>query len=174
MSRSACATAVRFVAGSALVGVMALGAPGAWAQQKSAGLKQQILGAWSLVSLYNEEKGVKSYPYGEKPVGLFIFDRTGHVSQFLSKPELAKFAFPNRLKGTDKEYREVMQGMLSGFGTYTVDGDSVIIKWVASSYPNRAGTAEKRIYKIAGDELSGMNPTAASGGSSYAKYTRAR
>jgi hypothetical protein len=137
-------------------------------------LKEQIVGAWRLVSLYNEEQGVKRHIYGDKPVGLFIFDRSGNVSQFLSKPELPKFAAPNRLKGTDKEYREVMQGMLSGFGTYTVDGDTVTIKWVASSYPNRAGTTEKRVYKIVGDELSGMNPTAASGGTSYAKYVRAK
>lgn len=137
-------------------------------------LKEQIVGAWRLVSIYNEERGVKTYAYGEKPVGLFIFDRSGNVSQFLSKPELPKFAAPNRLKGTDKEYREVMQGILSGFGTYTVDGDTVTIKWVASSYPNRAGTVEKRVYEIAGDELSGKNPTAASGGTSYSKWVRAK
>ena len=137
-------------------------------------LKEQIVGAWRLVSLYSEEQGVKTYPFGEKPVGLFIFDRSGNVSQFLSKPALPKFAAPNRLKGTDKEYREVMQGILSGFGTYTVDGDTVTINWIACSYPNRAGTSEKRVYKIVGDELSGMNPTAASGGTSYAKYVRAK
>jgi hypothetical protein len=174
MNGSIRSTAVSYAVGWVVVGMVVLGSSEAWAQQKSGGLKQQILGSWSLISLYNEEQGVKSYPYGEKPVGLFVFDRSGYVSQFLWKPDLAKFAFPNRLKGTDKEYREVMQGMLSGFGTYTVEGDSVIIKWVASSYPNRAGTAEKRVYKIVGDELDGMNPTAASGGSSHAKYVRAK
>jgi len=137
-------------------------------------LKEQIVGPWRLVSLYNEEKGVKAHPYGEKPVGLFIFDRSGYVSQFLSRPELPKLAVPNRLKGTDKEYREIMLGILAGFGTYTVEGDTVTIKWAASTYPNRAGTTEKRTYKIVGDELYGTNPTAASGGTSQAKYVRAR
>lgn len=61
---------------------------------------------------------------------------------------LRKFAIPNRLKGTDKEYREVMRGIIAGFGTYTVDGNSVSITWVASSYPNRVGAVEKRTYKI--------------------------
>ena len=137
-------------------------------------LKEQIVGAWRLVSMYNEEQGVKSYPYGEKPVGLFIFDPSGNVSQFLSKPDLPKFAANNRLKGTDKEYRSVVQGIIAGFGKYTVDGDTVTINWIASSYPNRAGTSEKRVYKIVGDELSAMNPTASSGGTSYAKYVRAK
>ena len=137
-------------------------------------LKEEIVGAWRLVSQYNEENGVKRYTFGEKPVGLFIFDRSGYVMQFLSKPELPRFADPNRLKGTDKEYREVMQGVLSGFGTYTIDGDTVTIKWVASSFPNRAGTTEKRVYKIVGDELTGMNPTGASGSPSYTKFVRAK
>jgi len=162
------AAVTRLAAGLMLAGLLS---PGAALGQS---LKDNIVGAWKLVALYNEEKGVKRHPYGEKPVGLFIFDRSGYVVQFLSKAELPKFAAPNRLKGTDKEYREVMQGTLSGFGTYTVDGDTVTIKWVASTYPNRSGTTEKRSYKLAGDELNGTNTTAASGGTSYAKYVRAK
>jgi hypothetical protein len=159
----------RLAVGVVLAGL--LSAPGTALGQS---LKEQIVGAWRLVSLYTEEQGVKSYPCGEKPVGLFVFDRSGSVMQFLTKPELPKFATPNRLKGTDKEYREVMQSILSGFGTYTVDGDTVTIKWEASSYPNRAGTTEKRTYKLVGDELNAMDPTAASGGASHAVWVRAR
>jgi hypothetical protein len=137
-------------------------------------LKDQIVGAWRIVSIYNEEGGVKTYAYGERPVGLLVFDRSGHVIQYLSKPDVARFAANNRLKGTDQEYRAVMQSILSGFGMYTVDGDTVTIKWVASSYPNRAGTTEKRTYKVAGDEMTAVNPTGASGGTSVAKWMRAK
>lgn len=137
-------------------------------------LKDQIVGAWRLTAIYTEDQGAKSYPYGENPVGLFIFDRSGYAMNYLSKSDLPAFATPNRLKGTDQEYRQVMQGMLSGFGTYTIEGDLVTIKWIASSYPNRAGTTEKRIYKIVGDEMTGTNPSAASGGTSYTKFVRVR
>jgi hypothetical protein len=136
-------------------------------------LKEQIVGTWRLVSIYNEEKGVKTHNYGEKPLGLLMFDRSGNVIQMLSKPGLPKFAAKNRMKGTDAEYRAVMQGTLSGFGTYAVEGDTVTIKWVASSYPNREETSEKRTYKITGKEMNATNPTASSGGISYAKWARA-
>jgi len=159
----------RLAMGAVFAGM--LSAPGVALGQA---LNEQIVGTWRLVSIYNEEKGVKRHLYGDKPLGIVMFDRSGNVSQFLSKPGLPKFATPNRLKGTDKEYREVVQGMISGFGTYTVEGDTVTIKWVASSYPNRAGTTEKRVYKVVGDEMDSMNPTAASGGTSYTKYTRAK
>ena len=137
-------------------------------------LKEELIGAWRLVSNVSEQGGVKTHTFGETPVGLTIYDRSGYVTQLLFKPGLPKFAVPNRLKGTDQEYREVMQGMVAGFGTYTVEGDTVTIKWEASSYPNRAGTTEKRILKITGDELSGINPAGATGGTSHTKYWRAK
>jgi len=160
----------RLATAAVLAGTTALLSPGIAAAQA---LKDQIVGSWRLVSIYNEENGAKRQLFGEKPVGLLMFDRSGNVIQFLSKPDLPKFASANRLKGTDKEYREIMQGIVAGFGTYTVQGDAVAIKWNASTYPNRIGSTEKRVYKIAGDELSSTNPTAASGGTSHAKYVRA-
>ena len=137
-------------------------------------LKEQIVGVWQQVSIYNEAGGVKTQPYGEKIVGLAVFHPSGYVISFLSKADLPKFAANNRLKGTDEEYRTVGQGMIAGFGTYTIDGDMVSIAWVGSSYPNRAGTTEKRIYKIVGDEMTSVNPTASSGGTSYQKWVRVK
>ena len=137
-------------------------------------LKDQIVGTWKLVSIYNEGQSGKRHLYGDKPVGILTFDRDGNVVQYLSKPDVPKFAKANRLEGTDKEYRDAMQAIIAGFGTYAVEGDTVTIRWVASSYPNRAGTTEKRSYKVAGDQLSSRNPTAASGGTSYANYVRAK
>ncbi len=67
-----------------------------------------------------------------------------------------------------------MQGTLSGFGTYTIDGNTVSIAWEASSYPNRAGTTEKRIFKVTGDEMSSVNPAGGTGGVSYGKWVRAK
>ena len=159
----------RIAAGAALAGLLSM--PGISLGQS---LKEQIVGAWRQVSIYNEEGGVKKQFYSDKPVGLTVFDRSGYYISYLSRPDLPKFAANNRQKGTDAEYRAIMQGMIAGFGTYTVDGDTVTIKWIASSYPDRAGTTEKRTYKIAGDELTSVNPTASSGGTSYSKLVRVK
>ena len=37
-------------------------------------LKEQIVGAWRTVSIYNEQDGAKQNLYGDKPVGLTVFD----------------------------------------------------------------------------------------------------
>jgi hypothetical protein len=158
----------------AAVGAIAAGLLSAPAIALGQTLKEQIVGAWRTVSIYNEQGGVKQNLYGDKPVGLTVLDRSGYVIQYLSKPDVPKFAANNRLKGTDQEYRTVMQSIITGFGTYTVDGDTVNIKWVASSYPNRAGSTEKRTYKVKGDQMTAVNPTAASGGTSYQTFERAK
>ena len=137
-------------------------------------LKEQIVGTWRLVAIYNDVGGSKMHFYGDKPMGMTMFDRSGNFLSFYSKPDLPKFAVANRLKGTDAENRAVVHGMISGYGTYTVDGDTVAVSYIASSFPNRAGTIEKRTYKIAGDEMTVVNPTAASGGTSYQKLLRAK
>jgi hypothetical protein len=160
---------LRLATGAALIGLLA--ATGLALGQS---LKEQIIGAWQYVSIYNEDGGLKKHIYGEKPLGLVVFDRSGYVIGYLSKPDLPKFAANNRLKGTDEEYREAMQGMLAGFGTYSIDGDTVTINWIGSSYPNRAGTIEKRTYTVTGDEMTAINPTASSGGTSVANFRRVK
>lgn len=115
-------------------------------------LKDQIVGTWKIVSLNVDAGGTKTTPYSENPVGLVVFDASGNIVQYLSKPSLPKFAETNRLKGTDKEYREVMQGIIAGIGTYSVDRENLSIKWISSSFPNRDNTVENRTAKIAGDE----------------------
>ena len=137
-------------------------------------LKEEIVGTWRTVAIYNEIDGTKVHLYGEKPMGLTVFDRSGNHLSFLSKPDLPKVAGGNRLKGTDAENRAVVHGMISGYGTYTVDGDTVAMSYLASSYPNRTGTVEKRTYKISGDQMTRVNPTAASGGTSYQTYVRVK
>jgi len=59
----------------AAVGVMTAGLLSAPAIALCQTLKEEIVGVWRTVSIYNEEGGVKQYLYGEKPIGLTVFDR---------------------------------------------------------------------------------------------------
>ena len=158
-----------FAAGATLA--IALSVPGTVHGQS---VKEQIVGTWRLVSIYNEVNGTRTDLYGEKTLGLVVFDKFGNSMSMIAKQDIPKFASANRLKGTDAEYRAVVQGMIAGFGTYTVEGDTVSVTSIASSYPNRVGTTEKRIHKISGDEMTVVNPTAASGGTAYVKYVRVK
>ncbi len=73
----------RIATGAALAGLLSV--PGIALGQS---LKEQIVGAWQQVSIYNEEGGAKKHVYGDKPVGLTVFDRSGYYISYLSKPDL--------------------------------------------------------------------------------------
>ena len=135
-------------------------------------LKDQLVGTWKTVAIYNEQDGKKTNIYGDKPIGMSMYDKSGNYVTYLAKPDLPKFASGNRQKGTEAEYKAIMQGMVAGTGTWTAEGDTVTIKWTGSSFPNRVGTSEKRTVKIVGDEMTVTNPSASSGGTSYTKAMR--
>jgi len=157
---------------SVVAGALLLGASHAAAQS----LKEQIVGTWKLVSIYNEKDGVRRNLFGSSPMGIFIFDRGGNFAQIIVRSGLPKFAAKNREKGTADENQAVVQGSVALFGTYTVGADGqVSLKTDAGTYPNRTGTAETRTYTISGDEMKGVNPTPSIGsGTDYVTWKRAK
>ena len=144
------------------------------AQQKP--LKEQIVGTWMLVSSDTINYGSRYPTFGANPKGIAVFDANGnYVFNFVSA-RLPKFAGNNRTGGTADENKAVVEGTLSHFGTYTVNETdrSFTIRIVGSSFPNWAGTEQKRSFAIAGDDLTWTTPEASGGGSAELAWKRAK
>jgi hypothetical protein len=105
-----------------------------------------------------------------------MFDGTGHFSWHIIKPDIPKFAANNRLQGTAEENKATVQGVLSYFGTYTLDpdGNGMTVKITASSFPNFTGQTQKRKILLSGDELTVVNTAGASGGTAEVTWRRAK
>ena len=72
------------------------------------GLQDELVGTFELVALESRRSdGEVAHPYGERPVGMFMFDSTGRYSVQLADPD-----------GTREQSR-----YLAMFGTYVVDDD---------------------------------------------------
>jgi hypothetical protein len=150
-----------------------LTAPGAFAQQTSLG--DQLAGTtWSLVSVYNEQDGMRTEPFGPKPKGIFVLDRSGNFVQFFLRDGLPKFASGNRAKGTPEENQAVVQGSNAYFGTYTINEKDklMVFNVVGSTFPNWDGQQQQRLASISGSELTLTNPTAAVGGRGVSVWRR--
>jgi hypothetical protein len=155
----------RYVGGVFMVAPLAcaLMTASSYAQQKS--LKEQLMGAWVIVS--SSTKLPDGNPaWGTNPVGLLIFTDNGHYSSQLMRSDLPKFASDSRVKGTPEEYKAVMSGSISSFGTYTVDeaNKTFTIRYEGSTFPNRKGAEDTRSFIIEGDELHITNPAPSTGG----------
>ena len=118
------------------------------AVSQEASLKQQLVGAWTLVSIIATDKaGNKSDRRGPNPKGLLIFDASGRYSILTSRAELPNFKIDNVNQGTPEENKAVMTGMIANVGTWSVDEKTKTITTHidAGSFPNLNGKTQTRV-----------------------------
>src|SRR2546421_12723089 len=88
----------------AALALVAFAAGGA-GNQKTGKLKQQLIGAWTMVSDTVDPEGTKGAPLGPSPQGNMILTSDGHLSIVLTRPDAPKVASnsrTNRTAGEDK------------------------------------------------------------------------
>jgi hypothetical protein len=130
--------------------------------------KEAVVGTWTLLITDDVQADGTHVPgYGPNPMGTLILTPDGHYSLQIIRAGRPKFAANSRLKGTPDENKAAIQGMISHFGTYTVnDADkSLNFRIEGSSFPNWDGTTQKRMITslTAGDELTWITPNPSSG-----------
>jgi Lipocalin-like domain len=150
---------------SALVGLAMLPG-GANAQQKS--IKDLLVGTWTLLLDDNvKDDGTHVPGYGPNPEGSLVFTADRRYSLQIFRHGRPALASKDRLTGTADENKAAIQGMISHFGTYSVDeaGKTVTFRIEASSFPNWDATSQKRAVTAITDEvLMYNNPTPSASG----------
>jgi hypothetical protein len=135
------------------------------ATQPTKPLKEHLAGTWKLVSIINTRvDGSKYELFGPDANGLLIFDENGRYSLQIFRRNRTPFTGA-RMEGTAEENKAAVQGMISHFGTYTLDdpGRSIIFQIESSSYPNWEKTEQKRNIVLLVDRLSWSDPAPATG-----------
>jgi hypothetical protein len=153
---------------------MSLLAGTAVSQQKS--MKEQLLGAWSLVSIeFVRPDGSRVSTFGANPKGIAVFDRGGHFIISVMRSDRVNYAINNFAQGTTEENKATAQGTITYFGTYSVsEADRTIaIHIEGSSFPNWNDTDQKRLVSIMGDELKLTSPAATGAGTAEVVWKRA-
>lgn len=154
--------------------VIALSASQAPAQQT---LKQQMAGAWTLVSINQTEKdGKPVLLFGRNPRGTQVFDASGQWVQIIWDSDAPKFKVNSRIGGTPEENTAAVRATTASFGTWSIDEGSktLTIRYTGSMFPNQTGTESKRTVSLSGDELKITNPVTASGVRSDTVWRRAK
>jgi hypothetical protein len=138
----------------------------AFAQQKPA--KEQIVGAWTLVSVTGEmDDGKTAEPFGPSPNGVIIFANDGQFSLFQSRAELPKIAANDRAKATAEEAQSIVASSIAYYGTYAIDENTKVmsVNLAASTYANVAAIPNQKrtITLLTPDELKFDNPRTPNG-----------
>ena len=140
----------------------------------AASVKHKLIGTWELVSLTRTADGNVTQPLGSNPMGYVTFDQTGHFSAQVMRSDIPRFAINSKNSGTDAENRAVIQGMLTEFGTFTLDDKNhVLIEHIVGcNFPNWDGTDVRLSFDLKGDRLTFQNPAGPSGALAMTVFKR--
>jgi hypothetical protein len=149
---------------------------GALAQQKT--LKEQLVGAWTLVS--NDTiapDGTKQQDFGANPKGILILDAGGRYAFVVGRPDRPKFKATRnfRSEATVAEWAAAARAFGANFGTWSVnEADKTLIRqFEIALIPNNDRNETKASVSLAGDELK-LTVIPAAGGRNDTVYRRAK
>jgi len=166
------------IIGLPVIALVALVVASSGAVSQQTRLREQLIGAWTLVSIISTDKqGVKSERRGPNPKGLLIFDASGRYSILTARSDIANFKINNVDQGTPEENKAVLTGMIANIGTWSVDETSKTITThvEAGSFPNLNGNTQKRVISaLTPDELRYVNGASATGTIDEAIWRRAK
>jgi hypothetical protein len=141
--------------------------------------KEQIVGAWTLVSADSvRPDGSRVAVFGSNPKGIMIFSHDGYFALIQMRAELPGIVANSRDKGTPEENKAIVQGSIAYFGTYSVnEAEKVIsIKLGGSTFANLLGDGEQKkiITSLTAEELKFINPRTPSGATLEVGWKRAK
>jgi Lipocalin-like domain len=128
------------------------------AQQKS--LREQLVGAWELVSCDRTTANAVKQPYCANPTGILILDASGRYAHIIAAGGRPKLTAVNRVDTPADQYKAAAQGFVANFGTWSVNeaGRTITRHYEAALLPNYEGRDVKNSVNIAGDELRLVDP----------------
>lgn len=126
------------------------------------GLKDQLIGAWKLVSYVEVpvDGAPMRFPFGDDPVGILMYTPDGFVSAQLMRRDRQSASGP-------MEYADSGIGYLAYSGPFQVDETTKTLTHATSVslFPGWVGQTQARLVKLDGDrlELSTVVPTISRG-----------
>ena len=119
--------------------------------------QSRLVGTWIYESVVLEHtNGTRVTPFGPDPKGFITLFADGRYSLQLIRPDIPIIASKDRLSGTAEENRAVAQGVISQFGTYSINEaeGTLTLHIETSSFPNENGTDHERIItSVSADKL---------------------
>jgi len=117
---------------------------------------QSIVGSWRLISYEDvDEKGVVVRPWGEHPLGILIYDDSGHMAVQIQRMPLAKGTAKNALTPNKHDKLAFFDSYIAYFGTYKVDTIKMTVTHFVEGnfFASLVGTSSEKAFEITGDRF---------------------
>ena len=130
-------------------------------------LREQIIGAWDLVSYTDtDENGKTSHPMGKDATGILLYTPDGYMSAQVMVAGRAAYASGDRHQGTAKEEKAALEGYVAYAGPFYVDEETGRVghRMSVSLFPNSLADLQERDVEVDGDRLTLSSDPVASHG----------
>jgi hypothetical protein len=113
-------------------------------------LKEQLIGAWALVSCKSELPGAS---FCANPTGIFIIDASGHYAMVYAARGRPKTSAGRASPA--EELKAVVTGAAANFGTWSFNeaDKTITFHYDGALFPNPEGMDFKSTVSLSGDEL---------------------
>lgn len=124
-------------------------------------LADQVVGTWELISITLVKGDKRIELFGDNPRGIQMMGADGRFSNIITRESLPLYAGVNRMKGTDAEYRTILQGSNAMYGTYTVDEGKGMVEFHidVATYPNWEEQTQPKVSTVEDGVWRYVNPT---------------
>ncbi|MFP5262035.1 MAG: lipocalin-like domain-containing protein [Blastocatellia bacterium] len=122
----------------------------------------EFIGAWRLVSVEDRgPDGGLTRPYGEHPLGLLLYDKSGRMSVQIMRSDRPPLSSNDWAGAPAEEVKAAVEGFTAFFGTYEIDEAKAIIIHRVDGHllPGGVGKELKRGYEFSGSRLT-LTPSA--------------
>lgn len=117
-------------------------------------MKDSLAGTWNLVAWRRiAEDGAVSYPLGDEARGLLSYAGNGRMTVQITGANRTALDTDDPLGGGEDARAGAYSTYLAYFGTYEVQGQSVVHQIESSLYPNWAGETQVRPYTVESGQL---------------------
>lgn len=123
--------------------------------------REDIIGAWELVSYYVEfENGLRQYPLGEDVTGFLLYTPDGYMSAQLMAAGRPVYESDHPHRPEDREAAWAARGYHAYSGRFVFDpAEQDVMHYMdVSLFPNRIGKSQVRKLKLEGNQLYVSNP----------------
>jgi hypothetical protein len=116
---------------------------------------ERIVGTWKLVSwTYQDASGNVVDFFGENPLGILTYDKSGYMSAQLMKSDRSKLGTPRLFEGTDEQVAGAYRSYAAYWGRYRETAPGEFTHYVEGSLlPDWTATEEIRHARIEGELL---------------------
>ena len=128
------------------------------AQEKP--LREQLVGAWTLISCDRTTANGVKQPYCVNSNGILILDASGRYAHMIASRGRPKLSTLDRSEAPAEQFKAAAEGFVANFGTWSVnERDRTITRhYEGALLPNFEGRAVTMSISLAGDQLTLIDP----------------